>query len=402
MTPQRRSTPWSRCQPAAISPITPPSAPASGVGARSASVTWNIQLPAHRRDLRSGEAASDDENTPRLVGDERRKRRRVGAGSDRHDAVQPRLGFVRPRTVAHARSRSAAGRTRRRAHRRGARRCARGRVPSAATPRIHSAFPSSRRRGSRVCSVGAMPVSTCFESGGRSYGSPGSSPMSVNAPWKPSPRRLSAARSPASDAPTMTTRADSLPSVLISPVATPDRRGSPARGRPPPSAARFVLVGRRLGHVHQRFVPVEAERVGRKEAALRVALAEREVHGDPHRPGIVPKSRRRRAASEFRQTCVSVRSRTGTDRETRPLYVPPISRRGAGTTRGGGHRRPSRNGPGGALHSGSNDEQEDDVKRKWLGRGAIVATLVVLLVTLGATAAPHSPDRGPSRSTTTR
>ena len=50
--------------------------------------------------------------------------------------------------------------------------------------------------------------------------------------------------------------------------------------------------------------------------------------------------------SEFRHTCVSVRSRTGTDCETRPTYVPPISRSGAGTTRGGGHRRPSRNGPG--------------------------------------------------------
>jgi ammonium transporter, Amt family len=54
---------------------------------------------------------------------------------------------------------------------------------------------------------------------------------------------------------------------------------------------------------------------------------------------------------------------------------------------------PSRNGPGGALHSGSYDKQEDDVKRKWLGRGAIVATLVLLIVgvTAGAAFAANDP-----------
>jgi ammonium transporter, Amt family len=49
---------------------------------------------------------------------------------------------------------------------------------------------------------------------------------------------------------------------------------------------------------------------------------------------------------------------------------------------------------GGALHSGSDDKQEDDVKRKWLGRGAIVAALVLLIVgtTAGAAFAGEDPE----------
>ena len=39
MTPQRRSTPCSRCSPAATAPMTPPSAPTSGAGPRSTTVT---------------------------------------------------------------------------------------------------------------------------------------------------------------------------------------------------------------------------------------------------------------------------------------------------------------------------------------------------------------------------
>ena len=47
---------------------------------------------------------------------------------------------------------------------------------------------------------GTQPFSTCFESGGRSYGSSGSSPMIVRCPLKPSSRKASAPRSPASEA----------------------------------------------------------------------------------------------------------------------------------------------------------------------------------------------------------
>jgi hypothetical protein len=77
--------------------------------------------------------------------------------------------------------------------------------PVAATPSCHSAS-MSRRRGSVVSAEATKPVCTCFDSGGRSYGSSGSSPITVSEPVKPSARSCSAAFSPASDAPTITMR----------------------------------------------------------------------------------------------------------------------------------------------------------------------------------------------------
>ncbi len=51
-----------------------------------------------------------------------------------------------------------------------------------------------------------VPASTCLESGGRSYGSWGSSPIRVIDPSKPFARSPCAVRNPASEAPTIVTR----------------------------------------------------------------------------------------------------------------------------------------------------------------------------------------------------
>jgi len=56
---------------------------------------------------------------------------------------------------------------------------------------------------------------------------------------------------------------------------------------------------------------------------------------------------------------------------------------------------PSRNGPGGALHSGSYDKQEDDVKRNWLGRSAVLVALVLLVIGVTAGAAFAAGDPKP-------
>jgi hypothetical protein len=75
----------------------------------------------------------------------------------------------------------------------------------AATPSCQSAS-IARNRGSLVWLAGTQPLSTCFERGGRSYGSSGSSPMMVKGPLKSALRNASAPRSPANEAPTMTIR----------------------------------------------------------------------------------------------------------------------------------------------------------------------------------------------------
>ena len=68
----------------------------------------------------------------------------------------------------------------------------------------------ARIRGSLVLPAGTHPLSTCLDSGGRSYGSCTSSPMMVSDPVNPSSRNASAARNPASEAPTMTIRPSAL------------------------------------------------------------------------------------------------------------------------------------------------------------------------------------------------
>ena len=77
--------------------------------------------------------------------------------------------------------------------------------PVGSTPRIHSAwiFRSCCRV---VWSIGNHPVRTDLDKGGRSYGSHGSSPISVRCPVKPSLRSASPTLKPAREAPTITTR----------------------------------------------------------------------------------------------------------------------------------------------------------------------------------------------------
>jgi hypothetical protein len=60
--------------------------------------------------------------------------------------------------------------------------------------------------GKVVWSARNQPLSTAFDKGAC-----GSSPISVSAPVKPSARSASAARSPASEAPTITIRPGSAP-----------------------------------------------------------------------------------------------------------------------------------------------------------------------------------------------
>src|ERR1700739_413122 len=84
----------------------------------------------------------------------------------------------------------------------------------AATPRIHSAW-ISRSCGRVVWSIGNHPVRTVLDKGGRSYGSNGSSPLNVICPGKPSSRSASAARRPAREAPTITTRSMDVTELVV-------------------------------------------------------------------------------------------------------------------------------------------------------------------------------------------
>ena len=56
-----------------------------------------------------------------------------------------------------------------------------------------------------VVGLGRRRASSSFDSGGRSYGRCGSAPIATMRPSKPSRRSVSAARSPASDIPTIAT-----------------------------------------------------------------------------------------------------------------------------------------------------------------------------------------------------
>ena len=170
--------------------------------------------------------------------------------------------------------------------------------PVAGTPSRQSAW-ISRSRGNAVRCAGIRPSSTCLDSGGRSYGSKGSSPTRVSDPAKPSSRSFSAARNPASDAPTITTRPACMKSPSVAAAGSGEtsdpwsanRRGldlerlDRAGGRGPQHPRALALV--RLEVVVQRFLAGHREHVRSEEHALAVALAPGKVDDDSH--GNLPK-----------------------------------------------------------------------------------------------------------------
>ncbi len=104
-----------------------------------------------------------------------------------------------------------------------------------------SSCPKSRSRA--VLSV--LPSRTSLESGGRSYGACGSSPTSVIRPSQPSRRSTAAHCAPASPAPTTTTRSvcpvplsSATPVTVLSPVVGPPTQDCPGPG---PSQAPSAL-----------------------------------------------------------------------------------------------------------------------------------------------------------------
>src|SRR5499427_9944466 len=202
--PVRRSTPWSRCISAAIAPITPPSELTSGAEPLSTTVTG-------RPNSRQTEATSDPIKPAPMT----RTRPGLAASAFCKPAASALVRIVytpsRAASLAlgHSRARVPVAISRRSygtCSPLAKRTCLVTRSkPVAAIPSRHSAS-TCRTRGSLVWSAGTQPFSTCFERGGRSYGSSGSSPMMVRCPVKPSLRNASAARSPAREAPTMTMR----------------------------------------------------------------------------------------------------------------------------------------------------------------------------------------------------
>ena len=130
------------------------------------------ELAADRRDLRPGEAAADHEHTPRLVGEQRMELRCVIARAHGDDAIE-RAFVRRPATAGCGRRwRSRAGRSRR--------------VRPSASRDLPLPAIQTRRRDAqqpldivevgaavagRSPAAGAKPSGTCFDSGGRSYGS---------------------------------------------------------------------------------------------------------------------------------------------------------------------------------------------------------------------------------------
>src|SRR5262245_36508217 len=107
----------------------------------------------------------------------------------------------------------------------------------------------------------------------------------VSSPANPSSRRVSAARIPASDAPTMTIR-PSLRSRSICGrfVLVIEEDGLHWAGSDrPPEALPLMLMDQR--GIHQSFLAMYFEHVRGEESALRVALAAVEVDDDLHRHG---------------------------------------------------------------------------------------------------------------------
>src|SRR4051794_4526297 len=153
--------------------------------------------------------------------------------------------------------------------------------PMARTPSRHCAS-GSRRIGSPVAFAATRPSSTCFDNGGLSYGGCGSSPTTVTEPVKPSSRSASAARNPASDAPTMTMRPSRRSRDAGTRLLAHEDRLDRARRSRLAHAFELVVGDGRV--VPQRLLTMELEHPRREEHALGIGLAAVEVHDDPRPP----------------------------------------------------------------------------------------------------------------------
>src|ERR1700761_3917307 len=126
--------------------------------------------------------------------------------------------------------------------------------------------------------------------------------MIVRCPRKPSSRSASAARSPASDAPTMMMRPDSLKpaigvligTLLLAAELVHDDRLYRARRRRSQHPQTLTVV--RVGVVGQRLVAAELEHIRRQRYAVRVAQATVQVDNDSH-SDLDPRSARSDAGS---------------------------------------------------------------------------------------------------------
>ena len=198
---RRRSTPWSRCR----------------LGAPLAQLRAQRQ---HRRrrdvdqghveallarglgDLAADEARAHDDDA-RAALERRPQREPVIEAAQDVDALQFAAG-AGPASRPGARSPGSAGRTEARRRRRA--RPAGARDPASSPARPGATARRSVSDGSRTRSASCSPASSSFDSGGRVYGRWASSPTTTSSPSNPPVRAACAARSPASDAPTMTTR----------------------------------------------------------------------------------------------------------------------------------------------------------------------------------------------------
>ncbi len=166
LTPHRRSTRCLRCSRSATAPITPPSAPTSGAGPRSATVTsrpCSRQAEATSEPVKPAPITNTRRTPPASFRYRRAESSRVRSTNTPSRAASS--GWIQGRAlVPVVISRRSYGTVSPFARRT----CLAFRSrPSAVTPRRHSAS-MSRRRGSAVSSGRARPSSACLDSGGRS------------------------------------------------------------------------------------------------------------------------------------------------------------------------------------------------------------------------------------------
>src|SRR5258706_501325 len=280
VTPQRRSTPRARWSLAAKAPKAAPRAPTSGAGPCSVTVT---STPRSRQ----AEAISEPVNPAPITST------RLGPASSRF-ASSAASSLVRRVNTPSSAASSAFGQGLARVPVAISSRSKGSCSPSASTtslpigstlvarmPSFHLAS-TSRRRGRSVSSARTRPSSTCLDNGGRSYGSWRSSPTMVSSPAKPSSRSVSAARRPASEAPTTTIR-PFLRSLDTGARRLLDQDGLDWAGRGGPADALALELGgpRR---VRQGLLAMDLEHLRGEERTLRIALAAVEVDDDLH-PG---------------------------------------------------------------------------------------------------------------------
>ena len=144
----------------------------------------------------------------------------------------------------------------------------------ARTPRRSSTSSSSYGVRRNASSWGPhSPASSCFDSGGRSYGRCGSAPTSTIRPSNPSRRSVSVARSPASEAPTTTT-------VRTPPLSSPQGACAPRRPSVVPGPgherASTLVQGGGQGSMLRRSPGIRhgAENTGARSGASRLSRCE--------------------------------------------------------------------------------------------------------------------------------